>query len=52
MFDIGLFFKFCIECGVEITYNSVKPGLFVEMDNGEIVTLTSGLLNSIMGEPI
>lgn len=35
--------------GVEITDNSTNPGLFLEMDNGEITPLTPDLFDFIIG---
>lgn len=52
MFDSELFLKLCKNYGVEITDDSVNPGLFLEMDNGKIIPLTPDLVDSIIGEPI
>lgn len=52
MFDSDLFFKLCVEYGVEIIDNSTNPGLFLETDDGEIIPLTSDLVDFIIGEPI
>lgn len=52
MFDSDLFFKLCEVYGVEITDNPTNPGLFLELDNGEIIPLTPNLVDSIIGEPI
>ena len=52
MFDSELFLKLCKNYDVEITDNSNNPGLFLEMDNGDIIPLTPDLFDSIIGEPI